>query len=221
MERNLKMPSTFPDLCAPSSGQGVWIKAACAAAFALVLAAVAWPQSVVHHEPPASVYVQLGTLNAMQEATTVPALEAVHSSVVVTDFMVEIGYALRLFDLGEKDRAETIILKTIPANAIEFNILFSVPDACQDHGIDLRKPVCNLADHYLYTLSRIVARRPSYYPSFLTLSVFGTGYVKTDLENFNEELARANPEAYRTALRALSPAVRRYVCGECTKELGQ
>jgi hypothetical protein len=220
MKRNLKMRSTFADLCAPSSGQGVWIKTACAAAFAFVLAAVACPQSVVHHEPSASVYVQLGTLNAMQEATTIPALDAVRSSVVVTDFMVEIGYALRLLDLGEKDRAETIILKTIPANAIEFNILLVIPWACKNHGIDLRKPVCNLPDHYLYTLSRIVARRPLYYPSFLTLSVFGTGYVKTDLEHFNEELASANPEAYRKALRALSPAVRRYVCGDCTKDLG-
>jgi hypothetical protein len=220
MKRTLKMRSKLVDLCAPSSGQGAWIKTACTAVFAFVLAAVACPQAAVHDEPTVSDLVPIRTLVAMQEATTIPALEAAHSSVVVTDFMVEIGYALRLLDLGEKDRAETIILKTIPANAIEFGILFSVPGACQNHGIDLRKPVCNLDDHYLYTLSRIVAKQPSYYPSFLTLSVFGTGYIKTDLEHFNEELASANPEAYRKALRALSPAVRRYVCGDCIKELG-
>jgi tetratricopeptide (TPR) repeat protein len=164
-------------------------------------------------------FVPIKLLAAITSAKTLTDLERLHAGVIAPDHPTEIAYGLRLLELGDRKKAERVLLTSIPKNQIEYVILTLIGDACQREGIQLSAAVCMIPDTYLAALCRIVARHPSYYGAYLTLSYFADGELKEQLDHWNRAIERSNRKAYIDALRELPEAVRRTVCGECVDEL--
>lgn len=163
--------------------------------------------------------VPIKVLAAITDSTTLAALEQVHGAAVAPDPATEIAYGLRLLELGDSNKAERVLLNSIPRNRLEYVVLTLIPDACQREGIQLSATVCMIPDHYFAVLGKIVAQRPSFYGAYLALSYFADGELKDELDHWNLVLEQSNRKAYKRALKCLPEAVSRTVCGDCRKEL--
>lgn len=177
----------------------------------------AFAQALAELPPPIARSVNVWTsaacdyddLMRLAHAGSLEALERTRARISCATSEVDLVYALTYYRLAPGQKAERLLLASIPKNYVD-TVLFgrSVHGQCIENPAD---EICVLENRYLSILGEVVARHPKHFGEFLRLSSFLPTTLKAQLASINQKLYLSNPSAFEKALAALPPAMAREV----------
>lgn len=152
------------------------------------------------------------TISAMVRATSVEDLERIQAAAPCRNAALAVVHAARRYELRPDVESQDDVIRAIPKNAVEFDLVYSITKTVVDGEGDPASS--DLVYGYIEYLAKAVASRGKGHRELLMLNRFADGEMLDIVQDWTAFVMRTDRERFLKAFRTVDEDTQRCFCGE-------